>query len=108
MMKWQKSPPELKKTFDAAFPMFGGLWQAEIVLRLGDADRERITAERGAEPFEPMARPMKGYVTVPQAIVTDAGQLRDWLKRAFDYSAALAAKEKKPPSAKRTTKKSSR
>src|SRR5439155_21018782 len=104
MKKWEKSPPELEKTFYDVFPddpraerkkmfgypagfvngnMFGGLWQTEIVLRLGDADRERITAEHGAEPFEPMGRPMKGYVTVPQAVVTDAGQLRDRLKRAL-------------------------
>jgi TfoX/Sxy family transcriptional regulator of competence genes len=121
MQKWQKSPPELDKTFDAAFPddpraerkkmfgypagfvngnMFGGLWQSEIVLRLSDADRARMSADYGAAPFEPMGRPMKGYVTVPAAIAGDSNQLRDWLKRAFDHAASLPAKEKKPPSAR--------
>ena len=110
MMEWQKSPQELEKTFDDAFPddpraqrkkmfgypagfvngnMFGGLWQSSIVLRLGDADRERISNEHGAEPFEPMGRPMKGYVTIPDAIVADHGQLRDWLHRGVEYAAVM-------------------
>jgi TfoX/Sxy family transcriptional regulator of competence genes len=116
MMKWQKSPPELERTFADAFPddpraerkkmfgypagfvngnMFGGLCQADIVLRLGDADREQLAREHGAEPFEPMGRPMKGYVIVPKRIAGDAGQLRSWVERAFTYAALLPPKEKK-------------
>jgi TfoX/Sxy family transcriptional regulator of competence genes len=122
MMKWQKSPPELEQTYHAAFPddaraerkkmfgypagfvngnMFSGLWQDGIVARLGDADRARITAEYGAVPFEPMGRPMKGYVTLPSAIVGDPGALREWLQRALEYGASLPPKEKKAPAAKR-------
>jgi TfoX/Sxy family transcriptional regulator of competence genes len=125
MKKWEKSPPELEKTFYDVFPddpraerrkmfgypagfvngnMFGGLWQTDIVLRLGDADRERISSDYGALPFEPMGRAMKGYVCVPPRIVGHAGQLRDWLQRAFEFVASLPAKEKKAPSAKGTPK----
>jgi len=48
---------------------------------------------------------MKGYVTMPSAMVTDAAQLRDWLRRALEFGASLPAKEKKGPSARKTTKK---
>ena len=126
MMKFQKSPPELEQLFADVFPddpraerrkmfgypagfvngnMFGGLWQDRVVLRLADADRERLSKDHGAEPFEPMGRAMKGYVTVPSAIHGDANQLREWLQRAFEFGASLPAKEKKP---KTTTKKKSR
>jgi TfoX/Sxy family transcriptional regulator of competence genes len=122
MMKWQKSPPELEKTFDAAFPadpraerrkmfgypagfvngsMFGGLWQDSIVLRLTDPDREQITREHGAQPFEPMGRPMKGYITVPAAIIGSQDQLRDWVQRAFECTVSLPPKEKKAPGKKK-------
>jgi TfoX/Sxy family transcriptional regulator of competence genes len=81
--------------------MFGGLFEQDVVLRLGDADRHMIVNDYGAEPFEPMGRPMKGYVTVPPAIVQEPERLREWLQRAFEFAAALPAKEKKPPKAKK-------
>jgi TfoX/Sxy family transcriptional regulator of competence genes len=120
-MKMQKSSPELEKTFEDVFPddpraerrkmfgfpsgvvngnMFGGLFEQYVVLRLAEADRHTIVTEYGAEPFEPMGRPMKGYVTVPRAIVDEPQRLREWLQRAFEFAAALPAKEKKPPKAK--------
>ena len=121
-MKLQKSPPELERLFDAAFPddpraerrkmfgfaagfvngnMFGGLYEDQMVLRLGDSDRQTLTAERGAAPFEPMGRPMRGYVTVPADLLADPEQVRRWLQRAFDYAAALPPKQKKASAAKR-------
>src|SRR5215216_4878338 len=114
-MKLEKSPPDLEQLFEAAFPddpraqrrkmfgysagfvngnMFGGLFERDMVLRLGDADRQVLTIEHGARPFEPMGRPMKGYVTVPPAILADADRVRDWLQRAFDYATSLPPKEK--------------
>jgi TfoX/Sxy family transcriptional regulator of competence genes len=117
-MKLEKSPPALEQTFAQAFPddpravprkmfgypagfvngnMFAGLYETAMVLRLGDADRAAITAKHGALAFEPMGRPMKGYVTVPGSILDDAGQLRAWVQRAFEHAAALPPKEKKEP-----------
>jgi TfoX/Sxy family transcriptional regulator of competence genes len=117
-MKMQKSPPELEKTFDEAFPddpraerrkmfgfpagfvngnMFGGLFENDVVLRLGESDRQTITAQHGAEAFQPMGRPMTGYVTVPASIRGEPARLREWVKRAFDYGASLPPKEKKGP-----------
>jgi TfoX/Sxy family transcriptional regulator of competence genes len=124
-MKMQKSPPELDTAFDAAFPddpraerrkmfgfpagfvngnMFGGLFENDMVLRLGDADRQTITTEHGATPFAPMGRPMTGYVTVPRAILDQPEQTRQWLQRAFEYAAALVPKEKKPAKPKKAVR----
>src|SRR5882672_5461162 len=121
-MKMEKSPPELAQIFEAAFPddpraerrkmfgypsgvvngnMFGGLFAKDVVLRLGDVDRQMMVNDYGAEQFEPMGRPMKGYVTVPAAIVAEPERLREWVQRAFEFSAALPAKEKKPPKPKK-------
>jgi len=121
----QKSPPELEKAFEDAFPddpraerrkmfgfpsgvvngnMFGGLFEQYIVLRLGQADLQTIVSEYGAQRFEPMGRPMKGFATVPAAIVAEPGRLCEWVHRAFEYSASLPAKEKKPPKAKKTAR----
>jgi TfoX/Sxy family transcriptional regulator of competence genes len=120
-MKMQKSPPELEQTFEDAFPddpraerrkmfgfpsgtvngnMFGGLFEANIVLRLSPADRQTMIHDLGAQPFEPMGRPMTGFVTVPAAIVDEPQRLREWVQRAFDFAASLAPKVKKPAKAK--------
>ncbi len=121
-MKMDKSPPELEKIFEEAFPddpraerrkmfgfpsgvvngnMFGGLFEQYVIVRLGEADLHMIVNDYGAEPFEPMGRPMKGYVTVPSAIVGEPERLREWVQRAFEFAAALPAKEKKAPKAKK-------
>jgi TfoX/Sxy family transcriptional regulator of competence genes len=75
-----------------------------VVLRLGDADRQTIVTEYGAAPFEPMGRPMTGYVTVPPTIVAEPERLREWVQRAFEFAAALPPKEKKPPKAKKAAR----
>src|SRR5258708_17944799 len=119
-MKMQNSPPELESIFEAAFPddpraerrkmfgfpsgvvngnMFGGLFEQYVILRLGAADLKLIVNDYGAQPFEPMGRPMKGYVTVPPAIVGEPQRLREWVQRAFEFGATLPPKEKKPPRA---------
>jgi TfoX/Sxy family transcriptional regulator of competence genes len=124
-MKLQKSSPELEKTFEEVFPddpraerkkmfgfsagfvngnMFGGLFENHMVLRLGDADRQAITAQHGAAPFEPMGRPMTGYVTVPPTILAEQRRLREWVNRAFEYGASLPPKEKKAPRAKKAAR----
>ncbi len=122
-MKMQKSTPELGKIFAEAFPddpraerrkmfgfpsgvvngnMFGGLFEQYVILRLGTADLHMLVNDYGAQPFEPMGRPMTGYVTVPPAIVEEPQRLREWVQRAFEFAASLPPKDKKPPKAKKT------
>src|SRR5436309_12626621 len=99
-MKMEKSSPQLEQIFEAAFPddpraerrkmfgfpsgvvngnMFGGLFEQYIVLRLAQPDLQTIVNDYGARPFEPMGRPMTGYVTVPPAIVAEPLRLREWV-----------------------------
>ena len=122
---WKKSPPELVEVFEASFPgppavarqMFGyraafvngnlfmSLFEDRMVLRLPDGPRAELLAMEGAATFEPMAgRPMKEYVRAPATIVANPEELRQWVKRAFDYGASLPPKESKPPKASKTRK----
>jgi TfoX/Sxy family transcriptional regulator of competence genes len=113
---WKKSPPELVERFDdlvAMVPMserrqmfgypcafvggnmFMGLHEDRLVLRLPDADRDRIMARYGAEPFQPMpGRAMKEYVVVPAALLADDDTLAVWVHRAYAYAAHLPPKRK--------------
>ena len=121
-MKMEKSTPALEKIFEEVFPddpraerrkmfgfpsgvvngnMFGGLFERDVILRLGEADRTLMVNDYGAGQFEPMGKAMKGYVTVPSAIVQEPERLREWVQRAFEFAAGLPAKEKKAPKAKK-------
>jgi TfoX/Sxy family transcriptional regulator of competence genes len=116
-MAWRKPPPELIAAFAAALPddprveprkmfgcpcafaggnMFAGLHQESLVLRLGDAERERFLDLPGATSFQPMPdRVMREYVVAPPELVADRAGLRRWIARALAYAASLPVKEKK-------------
>jgi hypothetical protein len=113
MPSFSKSPPELVERFDAilgAYPeairkkMFGypaafvggnmatGLFADRWVVRLPDTEVEGAKAE-GAGAFEPMpGRPMKSFVTVPDADVTDDAAIRRWVERGLAHAASLKPK----------------
>ncbi|HVN39075.1 MAG TPA: TfoX/Sxy family protein [Myxococcota bacterium] len=113
--RWRRSPPELAHAFDLALPddsrierrpmfgfpcaftggrLFAGLHQADILVRLDEADREKLLAEPGARVFEPMAgRPMREYVLVPPSLHADQRALRGWIARALEFTAAMPAKK---------------
>lgn len=114
MPKFEKSPPELVARFDAVaerFPiaqrrkMFGypalfvggnlvtGLFADSWMIRLAEDDLTELLAVPGATPFSPMpGRTMKGYATLPPAVVADDGSLDGWLTRAIDLGKTLPAK----------------
>lgn len=120
-MAWRKSPPALIAKFDAALPddprverrqMFGypaaftngnlftGLHQDDLMIRLDERSRGALT-NLGGLPFEPMpGRSMREYVVVPRTIVSDAGNLKTWMKKAFNYASGLKPKQKAPAKAK--------
>src|SRR5262249_28556391 len=126
-MAWKKSPPDLVETFHAVLPddprverrkmfgfdcafvngqMFTGLFEDRMMVRLDDGERAELLALPGAGPFagrcEPMpGRPMRGYATVPPALVAAPAKLRPWVSRAFAYAVALPAKPGKKASAAR-------
>ena len=84
--------------YPAAFvkgKMAAGLHSSGLVLRLKDADREKLL-EAGGKPFEPMpGRVMGGFVVAPQSMVSRQTELKRWLKRSYEYAASLPAKKKK-------------
>jgi TfoX/Sxy family transcriptional regulator of competence genes len=115
-MRFEKSPPWLVALFDevaASLPgerrkMFGypclflggnlycGLFQATMMLRLGEQDREALLALPGAAPFDPMGgRPMREYAVLPRDLLDDDRALRDWLRRSAAYASSLPTRKPK-------------
>jgi len=113
---WRKAPPELVELFESVFPpppavtrqmfgypagfvngnMFMGLFQEEMNLRLGPADRAELLQMEGAAVFEPMAgRPMTEYVRVPPSLLADPAVLEGWVAKALEYGASLPPKAAK-------------
>src|SRR5262245_13204653 len=113
MRKWQPPPPEAAAAFvaatrdvrglehrkmfgyDAVFAkgkMVGGLHEVGMVLRLADADRERITAQHDAKPFVVMGRTMREYVVVPPALLADPPALTEWVRRSLAHTSSVAVK----------------
>ena len=77
--------------------MFTCVHQDNIILRLSKDDRKKIKNEFDeATPFEPMTgRVMKEYISVPEALYSDAETFDSWLKRSFDYASKLPQKKSK-------------
>ena len=117
-MAWEKSPPELVEVFASVAPggpeaverkMFGypaafvggnhfmGLHEHRFVVRLSDADIAELLNLAGAASFEPMlGRKMKNYGVLPESVVADPKQLRQWVARAYDYGKSMPPKDSKP------------
>ena len=116
-MKWEKASPELGKLLEEAVVglrvekkimfgapvytvnrnMFTGVHASNIFLRLSDTDRQKIlSAYDEAAPFEPVrGHVMKEYVTVPRSLYEDRDAFQAWLRRSYDFTAGLPAKEPK-------------
>lgn len=78
--------------------MFCGVQGRNILLRLDSPDREAILAAHDqVRPFEPMGRPMREYVALPEGLDLPAKDLADWVGRSFAFATSLPPKEKKPP-----------
>jgi hypothetical protein len=113
MPSFSKSPPDLVERFAAVmdrYPdaqrrkMFGypaafvggnmatGLFADQWVVRLPDGEIEEAKAT-GAGGFEPMpGRPMKAFVVIPAADVTDDATIARWVERGLAHAASLPAK----------------
>ena len=115
-MSFNKSSPERTAEFNAALPedprvekrkMFGyaaafvkgnffvGMHEENIALRLPDGLEKKLSAMKGAKPFDPMGgRPMKGWFVIPRA-----AKLGPLLADALELVAKLPAKKAKPKAA---------
>ncbi len=72
--------------------MFCGFFGQDIMVRLPDEERERLLKEKGAAPFAPMGREMRGYVLVPRPWHGDPERVRGLLRQSLEWAAALPAK----------------
>jgi TfoX/Sxy family transcriptional regulator of competence genes len=125
-MAWTKIPSENHDLFRAALPkdprietlqmfgglaakvngnMFGGTFARSVMLLLSEADRATALALDGAAPFDPMGNGAmrSDKVQMPEALMDEADELRDWVKRSFDYAATLPKKTKGAKPAKKAT-----
>ena len=113
-MTWRKAPSELVEHFTATlagipgaevrkmfgYPaafanghMFTGLFADEWMIRLPEAGRIELTA-LGGRPLEPMpGKPMREYLSLPEAVVADAEALAAWLERAMAMVVAMPPKK---------------
>jgi len=122
-MAWVKVPREHHPLFYAALPndarietvhmfggvaakvnghMFAGLFGRSAIVALVEPDRAQALALEGAGLFDPMGngRVISDKIMLPESVMHDEEELRDWIGRAFKTSARLLPK---PPKA--TTKK---
>ena len=77
--------------------MFAGVYGQQLFLRLPEEARAELSERLDAKPFEPMAgRPMKEYVTMPEAVWSDPAALDDWMRRSVEFAAAMPPKQPKP------------
>jgi TfoX/Sxy family transcriptional regulator of competence genes len=127
-MAWVKVPAEHHPLFRAALPVdprvrtiqmfggvaalinghiFGGLFARSIIVRLSPADHQAAMALDGAELFDPMGngRAMTDTVLLPADVMDDPAELRGWLDRALEFTAAKPPKPARPASKRATVSK---
>jgi TfoX/Sxy family transcriptional regulator of competence genes len=75
--------------------MFCGLWDESMMVRLSPEDLAEVLA-MGGEPFDPMGRGANNHMVVlPATVMRDREELRAWLRKAMETTAALPPKAKK-------------
>ena len=80
----------------------GNIGLDPMFVRLPDADRTELLAEEGTSLFEPMpGRPMREYVTIPNAWREELERVRSWVIRSLRWVGERPAKQ---PRARRKKK----
>jgi TfoX/Sxy family transcriptional regulator of competence genes len=115
-MAWIKIPAENHTLYLGALPrdprastvrMFGGLctmvnemacglFARSVFVNVDAAGQQEALSLDGAEPFDPMGKghALSGKVMLPETIMDEPAELRDWLRRAVEYTATLPPKKK--------------
>ena len=71
--------------------MLCGVYQDFLILRLGEAFASEALGRPHVKPFDVTGRPMKGWVMVDKAVLTQADLVK-WLNRARDFVSRLPPK----------------
>lgn len=85
--------------------MFAGLFGATIGARLSPEDKQLLESSERTVPFGPEDRPMRDYAGLPEVWNEegdgDDARAKAWIRKAFEYVAALPPK---PPKASTVNK----
>jgi|WetSurMetagenome_2_1015567.scaffolds.fasta_scaffold00392_5 hypothetical protein len=68
-----------------------GIHANELIARIDPEDAASALSEPGAHPFDITGRPMKGWVSVKPAALTDAA-VGKWVRRSLAYVKTLPMK----------------
>jgi TfoX/Sxy family transcriptional regulator of competence genes len=74
--------------------MFAGLFGTDIGIKVDSADQTELAAAGGG-PFGPGERPMSGYLTLPESIISQPEIAAAWITKAREYVGTLPAKTPK-------------
>src|SRR5437762_5359018 len=125
-MAWVKIPQENQPLFHACLPrdprvstvnmfggvaakvngqMFAGLFARGAVVKLSEPDQRAALAIDGASMFDPMGngRIMRDTVFLPESVLEEPQELRAWMRKALEHTAALPAKKKTTTDGKPST-----
>lgn len=123
VMPWIKVPAEHRPLFEAALPsdprvetrqmfggvaamvnghVFAGLFGRSVMIWLPESERAEALALPGAGPFDPMGDGRaSNKIMLPETVMTQPGELRRWIGRAFTAAALLPPKVKGSRGAKK-------
>ena len=72
--------------------MLVGVWKDSLIARIGAESADEALLEPHVKPMDITGKPMKKWVLVEPAGVTDAAAVKDWTQRAIKFVATLPAK----------------
>ena len=76
--------------------MFAGLFGRGAIVKVSPEHQRAALAIDGAAMFDPMGngRVMRDTVFLPEEVMEEPAALRDWIRKALEYTATLPAKSK--------------
>jgi TfoX/Sxy family transcriptional regulator of competence genes len=80
--------------------MFAGVKGDAIVVRLPEADRQRLVERGEATPSAAIGRVMREWADIAPSILASDAALDEWLEKACTHTASLAPKARKAKRAK--------
>jgi TfoX/Sxy family transcriptional regulator of competence genes len=80
--------------------MFVGLFGPAVGVRLDETAQGELAAIEGSGPFGPAERPMRGYLSLPEAWRAQPDLAADWVAKALTHVSSLPPKVKKPKKAR--------
>lgn len=63
-----------------------------LIVRVGKEAYENTLKEEGTSVFDTSGRPMTGWVTVAQSVLTDDKELKTWVRKGVDFALTLPKK----------------